>query len=801
MSNINLNNVRVDDQTGRVSFSGLQSGIDTETAVNQIITAKRIPIDRIETQIDVNRQIIAGVTDWRTLMDNLQQKAGVLYGEVGFGNANDVFKSKQAFANATRSDGGTASAPGALIGVTLDNTAEIAVQEFEILQRASRQEVSTAGTLQKATALGITGTFELSTDGNGLFGDPNLTAIVIEPTDTLLDIRDKINNANAGPFASGVTAQVVTTIADDPDVAGDQSQAYLILRADTAGETIFYETTAGADVFRAIEVTDEDGTGNIASVADAAATFANEVSPAAQAQIALTDALDSKGGVFSASFLNITDVLATPGTGVRISIDPQEANSTLQNPGGALPGAASALEIELAAGPVRPIDILNEVAASRTAAGDVAPLNVPAGVEWREMSDGGYTFFEIVANDDGTQRLNVFKSAAGVNDYAIASADPAQRESVNLDFTPITAAAPTAAEQAAADGLAAALDFTFDPTIVTRNTNQIDDLFQGVTLDLLQAEPGTTIELDIQRDLGSVKQAIVDFVEAYNEVVRYGNLQREIDPLTGDPVEEAVLANTSILSQTESLFDLIGAQPADGFNLDFRALAEIGIEFASLDVTDANPLERKTLTIDDAKLDNALLTDFEAVDRLFALRVQSNQSQLTVLGFDDNTAFTNQNGIQLTTFTAFGVPGQYQALDSAGNPTGPVFNFDTDVNGNITFTEGPATGLKLFYSGDTAAFTGFATLAELTMSRGIGANFFFDLDRLVDTDTGSLSAEIDAREADNELKSSRVDEQLERLEAERIRLTEQFNRMEAALAQLESMKQQIAAAFGQTESE
>src|SRR3546814_12126039 len=45
--------------SGRVSFSGLGSGIDFQATVEVLIAAKRIPVDRLEEQITTNQDKIA----------------------------------------------------------------------------------------------------------------------------------------------------------------------------------------------------------------------------------------------------------------------------------------------------------------------------------------------------------------------------------------------------------------------------------------------------------------------------------------------------------------------------------------------------------------------------------------------------------------------------------------------------------------------------------------------------------------------------------------------------------------------
>ena len=62
-------------------------------------------------------------------------------------------------------------------------------------------------------------------------------------------------------------------------------------------------------------------------------------------------------------------------------------------------------------------------------------------------------------------------------------------------------------------------------TIIERQSNIISDVFGGGTLTLYKAEPGTTVRLDVERDLNQVKSAIVDLVDAYNELRGFINQQ------------------------------------------------------------------------------------------------------------------------------------------------------------------------------------------------------------------------------------------------------------------------------------
>ncbi|HXG81951.1 MAG TPA: flagellar cap protein FliD N-terminal domain-containing protein, partial [Sphingomicrobium sp.] len=107
---LNLNSLTTDDR-GRVSFSGLGSKIDFKGAVDAIIKAKRIPVDRLEARITENDERIASYQEFRSLLNGLRDSLKNLYGAVSIDRSKNIFEAKQAYASASRADGGTASAP------------------------------------------------------------------------------------------------------------------------------------------------------------------------------------------------------------------------------------------------------------------------------------------------------------------------------------------------------------------------------------------------------------------------------------------------------------------------------------------------------------------------------------------------------------------------------------------------------------------------------------------------------------------------------------------------------------------
>src|SRR4051794_15881474 len=55
-----------------------------------------------------------------------------------------------------------------------------------------------------------------------------------------------------------------------------------------------------------------------------------------------------------------------------------------------------------------------------------------------------------------------------------------------------------------------------DGTTITRSSNTIADAIDGMTLNLFQADPGTTVTVEVDRSLSGVEDQIKSFADAYN---------------------------------------------------------------------------------------------------------------------------------------------------------------------------------------------------------------------------------------------------------------------------------------------
>jgi len=187
-------------------------------------------------------------------------------------------------------------------------------------------------------------------------------------------------------------------------------------------------------------------------------------------------------------------------------------------------------------------------------------------------------------------------------------------------------------------GLLADLGFDND-LVIERSTNQVTDLFAGVTLSLFQAEPGTSIKIEVEQDLSQAKTAVADFVTAYNAVRRLINEHSQADPTTGakGPESGVLFADSTLGDLRARLANAVGSGVA-GVDGAFSVLAQVGVKFVD-NASLADALDKNTLRIDDTRLNDALVNNADDVRRLFAFDFASSSSSVSMLDYGANTTF------------------------------------------------------------------------------------------------------------------------------------------------------------------
>ena len=77
-----------------------------------------------------------------------------------------------------------------------------------------------------------------------------------------------------------------------------------------------------------------------------------------------------------------------------------------------------------------------------------------------------------------------------------------------------------------------------------KNNNTISDALTGVTLNLQQAEVGTTVSLNVSRDVDALTARVKAVSDAYNALVKFrGEQQADGKPLKGNHTLRSSIAS------------------------------------------------------------------------------------------------------------------------------------------------------------------------------------------------------------------------------------------------------------------
>jgi flagellar hook-associated protein 2 len=168
---------------------------------------------------------------------------------------------------------------------------------------------------------------------------------------------------------------------------------------------------------------------------------------------------------------------------------------------------------------------------------------------------------------------------------------------------------------------------------VTRNSNTIDDLVPGVDLQL-HAASDRTVSLSVEPDKEQVKNAIIEFVGYYNQLMREINILsrsdptviREIDYFTQEEREDAterlgLLQGDMTLNRLKSRLQTTMMNPyRTDAGRELSLLAQLGISTNASSVAsrgiDASRL-RGYLEINERVLDDVLDNRFQSVKQIF----------------------------------------------------------------------------------------------------------------------------------------------------------------------------------------
>ena len=218
---------------------------------------------------------------------------------------------------------------------------------------------------------------------------------------------------------------------------------------------------------------------------------------------------------------------------------------------------------------------------------------------------------------------------------------------------------------------------------ITRDSNLVTEVINGVTLNLKKADIGTPINLTLGSDASSIITKVESFVEAYNELKV---LSGELTTFDLERGESGLLLGDSTLRGITSQIRNVMNSVVDGLTgSKFRTLSEVGIT--------TNQDNSYLLELDAGKLSSAIAENPDAILSLFATNTSATDPLIEVV----NTGNGTKPGAYVVELTQVATQGSYEGETVAGLSSPIVIDSDNDsfvvtVNGEtsstVSITEG-----------------------------------------------------------------------------------------------------------------
>lgn len=304
-----------------------------------------------------------------------------------------------------------------------------------------------------------------------------------------------------------------------------------------------------------------------------------------------------------------------------------------------------------------------------------------------------------IVNDGTGNRLVIASKDTGLsNALKITTTDDDANNTDNAGLSQLVYDASTGGTTNLTQTVAASnATLVIDGISISKASNKITDAIEGVTLDLLKTNLGSTTTLNLSRDTASIQGAVTSFVKAYNDLnktivdlSKYDTATKRASILTGDSTIRSI--------QTQLRNTISGPLTTAGGGLSL--LAEVGISFQ----VDG------TLKLDSTKLSKVMSDSTKDVSTLFASIGKTSDSLVSFVSAQSDTA----NGSYSLNVSQMATQGKAVANAAA------ALTVNTGVNDTLNLTiDGVSANVTLAAGTYTAA-----SLAAEIQSRINGASAF-----------------------------------------------------------------------------
>jgi len=286
------------------------------------------------------------------------------------------------------------------------------------------------------------------------------------------------------------------------------------------------------------------------------------------------------------------------------------------------------------------------------------------------VNDGGATPNKLVITSKDTGAANSLKITVSDNDGI--HTDTSGLSQLAYDPTAVAGSGKNLTQTLAAQNATLTVDGI---TSISKSSNTITDVVQGVTLNLVKkSAAGVSAALSVVRDTATVKTSVEAFVKAYNDINKsvkdltaYNATTKQASVLQGD--SSALSIQRQIRAALNNTVTFVSGS--------YTLLSQIGVAFQ----------KDGTLTVDSVKLDSAISTNFNDIAALFTALGKATDGQVGYISATANT----KPGSYAVSVSQLAVQGYNEGAATAaladGAPGGGTFSapFVVDAN-NDTFS-------------------------------------------------------------------------------------------------------------------
>jgi flagellar hook-associated protein 2 len=703
------------------SVNGLVSGIQWQSLITQIMQGEQqTQLDPVTAQQTAAQAQNAAWTQFQTVVSTFRDSAAAI-------------ADPSLFDELTATDTKSPTSGQELVTATAAAGAAPGTYGVEVLGLAASQKVSGAMVADSSTALGISGQFSL----NGI-------AITVASSDSLSALADKINSADSGTTPSGVSATILSGAAGSRLVlTSDQTGASGIAMVDDGQGTL--QALGLTDGTQTANITSSGATqtymlssanASVGSLLGLPMPGATSISVGGQS-IAVDLSVDSLSTI--AAKINAATGNPTAASVQTETVGTQTLYRLVTNGAVETDPAANATDSARAlsvlgftqgglSGVTQVVQSANgftDASGGLAASGTTLLTNLQANGQSLGFSVGdtikiagtsgngtsvartftigaGSTMQDLLSaiNDSSTGfgagtrsatasivngHINLTDSLAGDSQLGISlTATKANGNTISLGaFSTSNGGTVGRSRQ-----LAAGSDATIraDGQVVTSSSNTVTNAIGGVTLNLLAAEQGTTVNVTVARNTSDITSKIQAFVTAYNAIgsfITTNTVQATTSTSSSTPSTPAgPLANdATIRSMGSSLTNaLVGSIP--GLTGSYTAASLVGLQHDSNGV----------LSLNTTTFSAALQTNFNAVKQLFAVTGNPTDSQISFVSAGVAAQpSTTPYAVNITQAATTGaVTGSvWSTYATAGAPdTMSVSDISTGGTGSITLANG-----------------------------------------------------------------------------------------------------------------